>query len=380
MTPRLKVGVDLVWMGHHAGGIGRYAAELLPALAVRADIELHLFAGRDLPAAVRAAPWADTVRWTTLPVRAGGPPLHLAATLAAIPALAKMRRLDVLHGPANVVARVAPGVGRVVTMHDTIWRHAGTDWGPAQAIRAMERVSVPTVRAADRVVAVSHAAADDLVIQLGLDPQRVDVVPHGVRPAAPSAAITEEAELRHRLELGDGAVVLCVAQKRRYKRQDVLVRALGAVDDPSVHLVLPGEPTPFEAELRTLASELGVADQVRFPDWVSDADLEGLYALSTCIVLPSELEGFGMPVLEAMVRGVPVACSGRGALSEVAGDAALTFDPNDQAAVAGALRRLLSDAALRRELADRGRKRASKFTWERAAQRTMDTYLRVTGR
>jgi glycosyltransferase involved in cell wall biosynthesis len=380
MSPRLRVGVDLVWMGERAGGIGRYARELLAALAAKEDVELHVFFGRDLPPAIRAEPWAEAASWIRLPVRVGGPPLHLAATFVVTPALAAVRRLDVLHGPANVVARVAPGVRRVVTMHDAIWRHAGDDWGSTDAIRAMERVSVPSVRSADRVITGSHAAAGDLVTQLGLDPGRVDVVPHGVRPPGSRTTVTPEAALRQRLDLGEGPVVLCVAQKRGYKRHDVLVRALRAIDDPAVRLVLPGEPTAFESELRRLAADLGVSDRVRFVDWVSDADLEGLYALSTCVILPSEVEGFGLPVLEAMVRGLPVACSRRGALGEVAGAAALTFDPADQGAVDDVVCRMLSDAALREELVSLGRQRASTFTWERAAQGTVDSYRLAVGR
>jgi glycosyltransferase involved in cell wall biosynthesis len=380
MSGRLRVGVDLVWMGARAGGVGRYARELLAALAARGDVELHLFSGRDTPVDLRDAPWAPSVRWTSLPVGVEGPPLHLAATFAAIPALAAARRLDVLHGPANVVARAAPGVARVVTMHDAIWRRAGADWGPPAAIRAMDRWSAPSVRRADRVIADSAATADDLVALLGLDEERLDVVPLGVRAPDPGAPATSERELRERFALGDGPVILCVAQKRRYKRQDVLVRALAALDDPTVRLVLPGESTPFEAELRALAADLGVAERVHLVDWVSEADLEGLYALATCVALPSALEGFGLPVLEAMVRGVPVACSARSALGEVAGDAALTFDADDQAAVDAAVRRLLTDAALRDDLAVRGRAHAAAFTWERTTQGTVEAYRRAVRR
>ena len=92
-------------------------------------------------------------------------------------------------------------------------------------------------------------------------------------------------------------------------------------------LVLPGYPTAHGQELRRLAAELGVAGDVRFPGWVDASELEGLYAAAACFVFPSLIEGFGLPVLEAMARGLPVACSGSGSLAEVAGDAALRFDP-----------------------------------------------------
>jgi glycosyltransferase involved in cell wall biosynthesis len=373
----LKVGLDLVFLGPRAGGIGRYARELLGALAAdRRGVEVHAFTSRDEPAGLREEPWAPAVRWTQLPVRLDGPPLHLAATFAAIPALAVARGLHVLHGPANSVAVHVPRLPSVVTMHDVIWRRAGEDWGPPEAIRAMERVTVRSVRRADRVLADSGAAAGELERELGLDPSRIDVVPLGVR-VDPDAPATPEPVVRKRLALGDGPVVLCVAQKRRYKNQAALVRAAAALGDDAVRLVLPGAPTPYEHELRALADHLGCADRVRFPAWVAEEDLEGLYRLSACVVLPSLVEGFGLPLLEAMARGVPVACSNRSALPEVAGEAAVLFDPADQAAVTGAIARLLHDRALAATLARRGRERAAAFSWRRTAELTIAAYRRA---
>jgi len=107
---------------------------------------------------------------------------------------------------------------------------------------------------------------------------------------------------------------------------------------------------------------------------VSDADLEGLYRASACLAFPSLAEGFGLPVIEAMRRGLPVACADATSLPEVAGDAALLFDPRDTAAIADAVRRLLGDAALRERLSQMGRERAAQFSWERAAERTLAAY------
>ena len=380
----MKVGVNLIFLGERAGGVGRYAMELLGALAAgHPALELHAFTSRDEPAGLRTAPWASRVRFTQLPVTNAGPPLHLLASFGALPALALARRLDVLHSPANAGPTRVPRIGCVVTLHDLIWHHAGDAWGTPAAVRATRRQAAPVARHADALLADSRHAAGELVDVLGAPRERIVVSPLGVRPPASDVARTPATELRDRFGLPDGSpVVLCVAQKRPYKRQDLLVRALTSptLRDAGARLVLPGAPTPFEAELRALSVSLGVADRVVFPDWVSDADLEGLYELATCVALPSELEGFGLPVLEAMARGVPVACSDRASLAEVAGNAAERLDIDDPSQVADALARVIGDADRRAELVRRGHERAATFTWARTADTAVEGYARAAAR
>jgi glycosyltransferase involved in cell wall biosynthesis len=375
MTP-LRVGINLVPIGRRAGGVGSYARELTAALAARDDVELHLFVSRDAPPTLVPASAARALRVTRLPVQLSGPPLHLAAQFGAVPALALVRRLDLVHSPANAGPVRIPGVASVITLHDTTWARAGDDWGSPAAVRSMYRVALPTARRASRVIVGSAHTARDVHDLFGLRPDRIDVAHHGVR-VDPEALATSEAELRGRLGLGSDPVVLCVAQKRPYKNQEALVRALADERLAGVRLVLPGAPTPYERQLAELAAKLGVADRLQMPGWLEDADLEGLYRLATCFALASRLEGFGLPVLEAMARGVPVACSNRTALPEVAGDAALLFDPDEPDALVAALDRLLRDADLRTELAARGSVRAAQFTWAAAAEATIASYRRA---
>jgi glycosyltransferase involved in cell wall biosynthesis len=184
-------------------------------------------------------------------------------------------------------------------------------------------------------------------------------------------APTAEAELRERLALGDGPVLLTVSAKRPHKNLLRLLEAVALLESrPTV--VLPGYPTPHEAELRERATALGV--RAVFPEWVSAEDLAGLYALASAFVFPSLAEGFGLPVLEAMARGVPVACSDATSLPEVAGDAALLFDPHDPRAIADALRRIPAEAE---RLRVAGRARVAEFTWERTAALTAASYERT---
>jgi glycosyltransferase involved in cell wall biosynthesis len=395
MSRPLRVGLNLLFLGERAGGAGRYARELPGALlAAEPQTEVHVFVTRDAPASLRREPWAASVRWITLPIGLGGSPLELAAQFAGLPLLARARRLDVLHSPANTGPVLTPGLASVVSLLDLIWLHRGPEWEPSA--RARERMLTLVrhcVRHADRVFAISHAAAEDFVSTLGVPRERIDVTPLAIdaaglagsasdRPGAHRPAATRsdgadaEARLRARLQLGDARVVLCVAQKRPYKNLARLIRALPELASDVV-LVLPGAATAYEAELRALAEELGVQERVRFPDWLSDEELGELYRLSDAFVLPSLIEGFGIPVLEAMAYGVPVACSNVSALPEVAGDAALLFDPERQDDVTDAIRRLLDDQALAARLCERGRERVARFTWKRTGAASLAGYRRA---
>jgi glycosyltransferase involved in cell wall biosynthesis len=120
-----------------------------------------------------------------------------------------------------------------------------------------------------------------------------------------------------------------------------------------------------------------VTGDVIFLDWVDAAELEGLYAAAACFVFPSLYEGFGLPVLEAMHRGVPVACSDRSSLPEVAGDAALLFDPESPDDIARTIETLLGDPEKAARLREAGRARAAGFTWERTAHGVLAAYERA---
>jgi glycosyltransferase involved in cell wall biosynthesis len=369
----LRVGLNLVYLSDRAGGMGRYAQELVPALlAADPTIRLSAFVSRDLPDEIRQSSWSGHVEWVRFPVAAAGSPVHLMAELAALPVIARRRSLDVVHGLANIVPPIAPGVATVVTLHDLIWWHH-RDAMPRHS-RAVQRALTPlSARRSDRVITPSEATRRDVVETLRLDPAKVSAVAHGA-PVDSSAAPIEEGELRERFGLRDRRVVLCVAQLRPYKNLAALVEAMAALARNDVALAICGPPSDHASELRSLAGRLGVQDLMTLTGWVTDAELEGLYQLAECVALPSLAEGFGLPVLEAMARGVPVACSNAGALPEVAGDAARLFDPRDPRAIAAAVASLLDDDALAAELVRRGREQVAGFTWERAALATLQVY------
>ena len=131
-------------------------------------------------------------------------------------------------------------------------------------------------------------------------------------------------------------------------------------------------------EAKQAVELLGAGERVRLLGPVAEADLPALYAAARVFVLPSQYEGFGLPVLEAMACGAAVACSNTSSLPEIAGDAALTFDPFDVDAIAAALRRLLSDEPLRAALVQAGYAQAARFSWAKTAAATLAVYRQVT--
>jgi glycosyltransferase involved in cell wall biosynthesis len=241
------------------------------------------------------------------------------------------------------------------------------------------RVLVPlAARRSDRIIVDASSTRDDLERLLRAPAEKVDVVPLGV--GTPQVTPLEERALRSRLGAGDRTIVLSVSALRPHKNLARLIGALALIPpERRPLLAISGYRTAHEEELRRRAIELGVSDDVRLLGWVDPSELEGLYAAARCFVFPSLYEGFGLPVLEAMARGVPVACSGRGALAEVADDAALRFDPESEPAIASAIERLLTDTGEAERLRVAGRERAARFTWEATAAGTLASYERALG-
>ena len=365
----MHVGVNLLFLSPgEMGGLEVYSRELVTALAQRDDVRLTLFlnrlAGRD---------WAELSHAIRVPLDPRRRMQWVAGDQLQAVRLAHGANVDVVHS----LASTGPAVGRfasVLTVHDLHYRvHPEAHFG----IRAFGmRALVPlAARRAQRVIVPSEATRRDLLRFTRVPAGRVDVIPEGIgQPPRGAAAGAAEALLG----ADQRQIVLSVSAKRPHKNLARLIGALALIPaERRPLLVLPGYPTPHEQELRSVAAARGVAADVRFLGWVSVAELEALYAAADCFVFPSLYEGFGLPVVEAMARGLPVATSGRASLAEVAGDAALKFDPEDEASIASAMERLLGDAELRQRLSRAGRERAGAFTWERAAELTVDTYRRA---
>jgi glycosyltransferase involved in cell wall biosynthesis len=376
-TRQPHIGLNLIFLvPGETGGMEVAARELIPAL-LRAGPEgmrFTAFVNREA-AAAGGGPWGELLPAVTVPVKARNRLQWVFGEQTLLPRLAARAGVDLLHS----LASTAPLWGRfrrVVTVHDLIYaRYPEAHSGLRE--KGMSVLVPSAARRSHRVIVDSRSTREDLVELVGTDPDRIDVVPLGLgtlRTAEP----LPQAEVRARFGLGERRVVLSLSAKRPHKNLGALIAALAEIPAPErPALVLPGYPTAYEVELRRNAQELGVGDSVRFPPWVAAPELEGLWAVATAFVFPSLYEGFGLPVLEAMARGVPVACSNASSLPEVAGDAALLFDPHDRSAITGALRRLLDDGQLRERLRTRGQARAEQFSWDRTAELTLASYRRA---
>jgi glycosyltransferase involved in cell wall biosynthesis len=384
MTAPLAVGLNLTYLVPESGGTGTYARELIPALLeAEPATRITAFAGRTAPQWLAESDWSPAIDVVTLNVtydrsHPWNAPMALLGQWATLPVAARRRRLDVVHGLANVAPLWIPGAAPVVTIHDLIWtRYPQTMSRLATA--SLRAATWPSARRARRVITDSAAVREDLVATLGVARDRIDVVPLGIRPPAADLPATAQAELRSRLALGDRPVVLAVGQKREHKNLAGLLGAVARMTHGDTAVVLAGAPSDHEAELRALASELGLGDRAIFLGWADDADLNGLYDLAVAVAVPSFEEGFGLPVLEAMARGAAVVAADAWSLPEVAGDAAILFDPHDVDALAAALDRVAGDPAERARLSAAGRERAATFTWRRTAEGTLASYRRALG-
>jgi glycosyltransferase involved in cell wall biosynthesis len=338
----VHLGLDLLFLvPGETGGRETYARELLPALRdVAPDLRVTTFLNAETAAA--GPGWWNECADRSLVLRrvsARRAPSWALGELEGVARAAGRAGVDVLHSPANF----APWHGRfarVLTLHDVLFRKAPEH--VTTVLRAGTEALLPrAVRRAHRVITVSEASRDAIVAELGVPADRVAVIPNGVTVR------------------GDRTVVLALATNLPHKNLEGLLAG---------HARLAERPLLAIAGHRT---ETLQGDDVRALGALPPDRLEDLWAAADAAITTTLYEGFGLPVLEAMAHGVPVAASDLPVLREVAGNLAVWLDPRDPASIAAALERVLAaDGAP-------GRERAARFTWRAAAERTLETYERA---
>ncbi len=361
MVPSVRVAFDeQIFAIQRFGGISRVFAELAHEFISNPDLGVELQAVS--APLVNEYILRDSLTTQALAIKSSK---HWAPSIAR--SLARRRHtgpVDVVHNTFYLPRALKdyPQAKRVVTVHDMI---------PERFPNTRRRLDFLTVKKryvemADHIICVSESTKRDLLAIHGALDVPISVVPSGVGPEF----TTEAPCLPHWPE----EYLLHVGHRGGYKGGSTLFEAFALLKDdfPRLSLVLAGGGALTRDELRALA-DLRIADRV-IQEQVPDSRMPSAYANARIFILPSEYEGFGLPVLEAMACGAPALLCEASSLPEVGGSAAEFFPPRDPGGLARGVSRLLTDDELRQRNIGQGIIRATQFSWKESARRTADVY------
>ena len=285
-------------------------------------------------------------------------------------------RLDLFHATHYVLPPLRSHA--VVTIHDII-HLLYPQFLPNRAALVYARVMIRrALRRADRIITVSYNSKRDLVDYFGIVPSQVDVIYNGVSPEfRPDVSEGERDRVARKYGL-HRPYLLFLGGEKPHKNVQNVVRAFGEARrmQPGLpHVLALAGPMPKNpARIDALISALDLSVAIARPGRIEDEDLPGLFAGADALLYPTLYEGFGLPVVEAMACGTPVLTSSTSALQEIAGGYAYLVDPLDVDAIARGILLLATDPKLRADFVELGRKRALDFSWDKAAERTLEVY------
>ncbi len=349
-------------------GIGTYVRGLLAGFAelgVISDVGLLTAGGLPIPAEARRLGCAIAPATVPVVLRRLQPLLDPWLVGVAV-----RRVRPQLHHAVEYAQPLRSPVPVVVTVHDLIPFVMPSDY---PWMRRERLLALRQLRHADAVIADSRSTAHDLERLAGVDPARITVVHLAVSDRPPIDAGRLE-EVRHRLHLPE-RFVLAVGTFDPRKRLDALVAVVAEVRrHHDVGLVIAGAQGAYGPAVSAAVAAAGIGGATRITGFVDPSDLAALYRMASCLVYTSAYEGFGLPPLEAMASGTPVALFHNSSLPEVVGDAALLVPDGDVPAMVAAITALLGDPAQGADLARAGSERAARFTWRRTAEETLAVY------
>lgn len=372
----MRIALNLLYLiPGVVGGTEVYARSLLEALAeLDADNEYVLFVNREAEAL--PIPSAPNFRRVVCSVRARRRAARYAWEQIVLPGQLRRERASLVHSLGYVGPIGAP-CPHVVTIHDLNYlAHADA---MSAARRLLLRFFVErTARAADHVLTISHFSRGEILTHLRLPPGGVTVTHLAARADAGEAtpATTRDAIDRYGIR---PPYVIAFSSLSRHKNIPRLVAAYAQLAGDVPHsLVLVGH-LPAGSEVHAAVQASGVGHRVLATGYVPDADVMPLLAGAAVFAIPSLYEGFGLVALEAQRAGVPVACSNRGALPEVAGAGGVFFDSQSTQEMRAALLRVLRDEGLRAQLVNAGAENLRRYSWKATARATLAVYERVAG-
>jgi len=367
------------------GGVGRYVRSLFAEMArLEGDWRCEVAAKPHVAAEI--VPADD--RFSTIPLpwpAVRSPIVRVLWEQSCLAARARRTRPDVLFCPGNVDLLLASrgGIPSVVTVNvSQPWVRA-REFPRAAGLYLRVFVKL-SARTATTIIAPTETTRRELIEAVGIAPDRVVAIPYGVdvsqfRPAEAGDHINAwaaQAGVRQ-------PYILSVSSLRRWKNYDRLVAAFassGAARE-GVQLVIAGRPldAAVDRELRELSITLGVTANVVLTGGVPEEEVAPLYRMARAYVFPSLFEGFGLTQIEAMASGLPLALSRASVMPEIAGEAAVYFDPEDTDEMAAAIGKVLWDESLRQRLREAGFRRTRDFSWEETARRTMAVLRAAAG-
>jgi len=370
-----RVCLDLSPAVHQHAGLGRYAQELLLALAT-ADRQNEYVVFYNNPAAARVEPSLERFPKITTPL--SYKPWRLSALLAhftRIPQDPLLPGVDLFHATDHLLPYFRR-IKSVFTLHDLIFLfHPETH---KSLNRWFLTLMMPRfLRAADAVIAVSECTKRDAIRFYRIPEEKITVIYEGVNPRFRPASPEAIAAVRARYGLPERFILYVGTIEPRKNLTTLLEAFHHLLATYDLRLVIVGKKGWLYERFFRRLRELGLENRVLFTGYVPDEDLPAIYSAADLFVFPSLYEGFGLPVLEAMACGTPVICSNTSSLPEVAGDAALLVDPTDARALTGAMEQVLTNERLWATLRAKGMERARGFTWEKAAYRTWEVYQQV---
>jgi len=372
----MRIAIDAHSVGARLGGNETYAINLIEALAQIDQTNHYTLYVTKPPAVDRFAN-----RWPNFTVRLTLP--HTPIVRIPLTLSRELRRhpVDLLH-----VQYTAPPFAPcpiVTTIHDLAYEHLPETFNRRSWMQ-MRLTVRRTARRAAHIITVSEYSRQDIIKTYGIDPEFVTVTPE----AAPHsfARVTDEDRLSNvRKSYGierDYILSLCSIQPRKNLVRLIQAYSLLRRSHPEgklPQLVLAGKRAWLDNETMRAAQRDELSADIRFTGYVADEDLNALYSGATCFVYPSYFEGFGLPVLEAMKCGTPVIAGNRTSIPEVAGEAALLFDPFDVNSLVEALTRVVNDSEYRATLSVKGLQRANEFSWQTTARLTLAVYEKTVG-
>ncbi|MBC7236430.1 MAG: glycosyltransferase family 4 protein [Chloroflexi bacterium] len=363
----MRIGIDARLTHYRPAGISRYTLQLIEALArIEAEDEFVILQSYKAKKPILDSPNFITRRLLT--------PSHHRLEQLTLPLEISLLRLDVLHSP-DFIPPFRRNCRSVITIHDLVFI-LYPHFLSKDAARYYGQID-QAVRHTDAIIAVSEATKRDIIRLVGVPERKITVIYEAASPIfRPIKTPDIRQRVRDRFGI-HGDFLLFVSTIEPRKNVPTLLKAMRRLlddYDPDVKLVLAGEKGWLYDEVFRLVGELKLEEDVIFLGRVSTEELLWLYNAAQALVAPSIYEGFGLPPLEAMACGTPVIVSNVSSLPEVVADAGLLVDPYNVEEIAVAMWRILTDQELRQTLIEKGLKRSAFFSWDKAAEKTLELY------